>query len=256
MGMASMRGVITLVTFISVILILVGLATVETPEMFLVTPTGTGPDVRETDPSRLLAWNQTDAFVLNSTHKTQDYDVPNWHSTFWTELLGSGGDVIHVYTYDMWWVFVTNQENLGWYNETTGLKVSTVFAGVNDYMALSTFSDSHDSNFNLDYALKNTRGTLHVSVSWNTTAYGGDATAAFYGQGLVFSLKQDWSDRQTSLNLIEIVSGLFLGAIFGQNTLHIDPTISSIISIGLLSALVILSVMIVRSFIPFLGGSD
>jgi len=223
----------------------------ESPELF-TTPSGSSPTAAHTTPTEMVAWNKTDAFYLNSANSYQDYEVPNWHMTTWVEQFYTGQLAIHVYTYDMWWVFVTNQESLKWYNETTGLELSEPFASI-QIMPIWRIEAAYDSDFNLNYRLTNTRGSLHITLGWNTTAYAGNLTAAYYGDGIHFNLSQDFSDRVTSLNLIDILSGLFLGSIFGANTLGIDPLYSAIITITLDASAVYMIATIVRSFIPFLG---
>lgn len=256
MGQGQFRGIIVVVTFLSVILIIVSAAYVQTPTFFSEAVGGNSPSVAETNPSALLAWNKTDAFTLNSADPSVDYEVPNWRMTTWVEQTYGGQLAIHAYTYDTWWVFVTSQESLKWYNETTGAQLSTSFAGTIDVMPISTIEDAYDSDFNLNYRLTNTRGTLHVTLGWNTTAYGGNLTACFYGDGIHFSLSQDFSDRQTTLNLMDVMTGLFFGSIFGANTLHIDPIISAIITIGLDSALIYLVYSLVHSIIPLLPPTE
>lgn len=256
MGMGNFRGIIVIVTFLAVILLCISTMATQSPELF-TTPSASSPQAEHTTPAEMLAWNVTNAFNLNSTHFTQSYEVPNWHWTTWVEQDHAGGGLaINAWSFDYWWItpIAINVEDLKWYNESTGLQVSD-----GPWMWVSTLDDAASGasgTFSLPYRLTNSRGSLHLFISWNATLYA-TATAAYSGEGIWFSLSQDWSDRITSLNLIDILSGLFLGSIFGANTLGIDPLYSAIITIVLDAAAVYMIATIVRSFIPFLpGGGD
>lgn len=255
MGMGQFRGIITVVVFLAVTLIIVGVAVTQTPTLFS-SPTGaTSPSATATAPNAALAWTVTDAFTISNGDPIQYYQVPDWHWTAWLDLVPNGSRGITVSTFDYWGPFTVNWEDMAWYDEYTNALRSVQLT--NKYILVSTLQSYADVNASLDFKLINSRGNLHVFIDWDSATYGSDISAALAGTGLRFSLKQDFSDRVTTINLIDIVTGLFLGSIFGANTLGIDPTISAIITIGLDSAMVYLAFTIVRSIIPFLpGGGD
>lgn len=257
MGASQFHGIIVIVTFLAVVLIIMGVAASQTPTFFAAT-TPNAPDASgKTNPSNYLSWNVTNAVQLNTSDPHVYYDVPDWRGTYWVDATGvSGRPAIYVQTYGYFWLFKTDFQELFWYNETTGDRVSEDLNGI-EGMPIENLEAVYDSSINYNYRLTNSKGSLHISINWNFTAYGGNITAALSGQGIFFSLKQDFSDRQTTINLMDILTGLFLGSLFGSNTLGIDPTISAIITIALDSAMVYLAYSIVRGMIPFLpGGGD
>lgn len=259
MGASEYRGLIVIVLFISVALILIGAAVSETPTFFVTPSTGQAPSVPASqNPMGLLAWNITHAVQLNNSIGNVDYEFTGWT---WTTFWDKGDEYIYIESYDLWWILHLNKEDFKWYNFTTGNMVSGRYdvSGLLEYheampvLSLDSIYQARNYTSDLKFTCTNSKGTMDIQIDFNTTAYN-NVTEALDGEGIFFSLYQDFGDRKTSINLLSVISGLFLGSIFGSNTLGIDPILSAIITIGLDTALAYIVFQIVRSLIPFLPG--
>lgn len=257
MGASEYSGLIVVVMFISVFLLIMVVAATETPTFF-VTPVGNAPSVPGSqNPMGLLAWNVTNAVQLNNTEPEVEYEITGWTWTNWLDSESGGQNYFLVESYDKWWVFIMNREDFKWYNFTTNQMVSFRSNG-HEWINVTVLdllyeAQTENSTEAFRYTLDNSKGSMQVRLDFNTTAYN-NFTEALDGEGVFFSIFQDFSDRKTSIDILGVVAGLFLGSLFGANTLGLPVIISSILTIGLDIALAYIVFSVVRSLIPFLPG--
>lgn len=258
MGASEYSGLIVVVMFISVFLLIMVVAATETPTFF-VTPVGNAPSVPGSqNPLGLLAWNVTNAVQLNNTEPQVEYEITGWTWTRWLDSDSAGHNYFLVESFDTWWFFThLNLQDFKWYNFTAGQMVSVRLNG-HEWVNVTLLdilyeAQTENSTEAFRYTLDNSKGSFQTRLDFNTTAYA-NFTDALDGEGVFFSIFQDFSDRKTSIDILGVVAGLFLGSLFGANTLGLPVIISSILTIGLDIALAYIVFSIVRSLIPFLPG--
>jgi len=277
MGFSTYRGLIVIVVFIFMGVTFISLAISQSPEMFTSGGTnGQNPGVPGAqNPLNLMAWNVTNAIQLNLTNNDQDYDINGFRDvTFHYSLGGVGYHYLWVEKYDQvvflgvpLWRYAW--EDFTWYNYSSGSQISsrvtieTYFGGrpaPSDHEAysendLDTAYQRSNSTSDLKFRLSNSVGSFYVSFWFNTTAYS-KPSIALQHEGIYISVWQDWSDRKTSINILSVLSGLFLGNLFGSNTLGLDPTFSSILTMILDVGVAIITFFVIRSLIPFLSSGN
>lgn len=249
---------------------LYAIAATESPAFFYVGMTGSGPTAALRDPNSLMAWNVTDAVLLNATQNIQYYDVHGWsYVRFAYATMANGSKCLLLETYDRGWLGIGNfnYEDLLWLNysdPTEDFSYRASVASVDHWvMPLSQLDWLYGWHgvwgpflTDLDYlhfTMTNGKGSMNLRITFNTTAYMVPSTAV-EGEGLYFSINQDFSDRRTSVNLMDFIFGLF--AFSAPGVPYPISTILSMVWWGCVAALSYVVLTIIRSFIPFLGGGD
>lgn len=285
MGLSEYRGLIVMVSFISITLILITLASTGPGSLF-TSNTSASNVPNPSSPTSYLAFNETNAVELsiaNGSANSQQFHIPGSTWTQWDVAFDAQGNyylLVQKFQHGLFGIGEWAYADFIWYNSngtangqvSQKVAVSTVQQGnpgqigngltgqlgdyqVRNVMSLSTLNFNWNTTSTLSFMLTSSAGDMEVDVSFDSGNYLTPLKALTYG-GLLFNIQQDWDDRITSLNILSIMSGLFLGQIFGQNTLNIDPTVSYIISITLLTASVYIVFEVVRSLIPFLPGGS
>lgn len=263
-NMSEYRGLIVIITFVSITLLIIGMAVSETPDMFATSNTqGSSPlsGSNVPGPSGFFAWNETTTIQLNDTNFEQTLSIGGTEMMFGDRSDGGSIKFLQVETYQSFYgMFLYNREDFTWYNKTNQLQVSSK----HDVYSKSPYTlrqsqevmDMNDvdiayANGNisaLTYELKNTRTKITVSLGFNFTEYD-TPSLALADEGLFFDINQQFDDRDTSINLIAFISGLFLFSIPG-----VDPTVCAIISFALDSALIYITFIFVLRIIGAVFG--
>lgn len=263
--MSEYRGLIVIVTFVAITMLIIGMAVTETPDMFATSNTeGSSPLSGDgtPGPSSFLAWNSSTVMVLNASNPEIDVSIGGWDFTFFNRDDGGTIHFLQVETYYTFYgMFRYNEEDMEWYNSSTNRKVSVQHDVYTDppriYRHSHQVMDMNDIDIaygngnitDLTYALRNTKTGLTINIGFNVTEYD-TPSDALADKGLSIVIQQDFSDRNTSVNIVAFISGLFLFSIPG-----VDPTVCAIISFALDSALAyIVFIFVLRIIGSVFGG--
>ena len=263
-NMSEYRGLIVIVTFVAITLLLIGMAVSESPTMFVDENTqGSSPLSGEgvAGPSTFLAWNSSVVAQLNDTYPELDVSIGGWDFTFFNRDDGGTVHFLQVETYFTFYgMFRYSEEDMEWYNTSTNRKVSIQHDVYTDppriYRHSHQVMDMNDIDIaygtgnitDLTYKIRNTKTGLTISIAFDVDAYA-TPSEALAGDGLTICLQQDFSDRNTSINIVSFISGLFLFSIPG-----VDPYVCAIISFALDSALAYITFIFVLRIIGAVFG--
>lgn len=212
-NLAELRPLIFIASFIGLTVLMVGWMVTESPILFIgADPGGSSTGEGSTSPMSLLAWNET--YVLNLTNNMPppfQFEIGNWKMIV-QKYVPPTGPGLSVETYESWWVFTWNFDPFRWYKDGNEVSVPGHTLAYGDMFFIepsrldSDFTNEGTSG--LKYTIKNTRTQMDVSFAFNTTLYDNPSDAYSANDiGLIFDI--DWNERNTSVNAISFISGLF-----------------------------------------------
>jgi hypothetical protein len=246
-NLAELRPLIFICAFVGMTVLLVSLMVSESPTMFSGASAGssaTGTD--STNPLNIVAWNQT--YILNITdpHANYYFVVQGWNiAVECMDILNS--HCIAMHTYDYWWIFNWNIDHFKWY-EQNGTEVSTPGYQA-QWLNMYTLDSDFAANKPLTYNAKNSKTMMQVTFAFNTTAYSKPSLAYSAGDlRMIFNM--NLSERNTSLNALTFISGLFTFSLPGM-----PFVVNAIIWIMIFPALMYLSfIFVIKMLGAVLGG--
>lgn len=204
-NLAELRPLAFIAAFVGMFVLIVGLMVTESPVMFAEQTPGIAHEGADsTNPSTMLAWNQS--YVLNITDPNIDYpfEILSWNVLVRTlDYFGYWPfHYIRMCTYDRWWIFEYNIDWFEWYARN-GTKVSVERA-----MHMATLDSFFAAGRELTFTLKNGRTTMTTTLTFNTS-YSKPSDAFTAGQMyMIFGM--DWNERNTSVDVLGFISQLFL----------------------------------------------
>lgn len=276
--LATLRTLVVLVSFFSLLFGLYAIASVASPAFFAEGITGSGPQGTIVGPTSLLAANVSSAAEITYAADYDDYDVTGWTWTRWSVCTGTDTNMyVMVESFDDYVVIgKMNWEDFTWSVSNNGTRIDerqevdrVGGLGTSDHWVISvdTLNDiylgtpvyppvgppSHpDKNMaNLNFTLANGKGSMMMRIDFNDTE-NGDVHAALLHSGIVFSLTQDFGDRRTSMNIISFIGGLF--ALDAPGLPYPVNAVVGLVWWGCVAAVGYIIFSVVRSLIPFLPG--
>ena len=214
-NIAELRPLIFIAAFVGLSVALVGWMVMESPTLFLGANAGsssTGDSSQS--PLDLMAWNET--YVLNVTDTFEyTFQVGGWNVRVekWTSTKS-----FYMETYAYWSIFNWNFDAFRWHKD--GVDVT------HDYPYPTPSSQrlditQLDSDFaegkGLGYKAKNSRTEFSVTFVFNTTEYD-TPTDAYDGNHMHMIFNVDFDDRNTSINAVSFIAGLFTFSVPGVPT--------------------------------------
>jgi hypothetical protein len=203
---SEMRAVIVILAFVVFTVTLVGLMVSESPLMFSGMTSGNSAinnNGGATSPTTLLAWNST--YVLNITDSSDasyHFVIQGWNVAVFT-VDSWGHKEIDMATYSTWWIFEWDWDDFVWYKDNVQV------SNLNDIWFSMFVLDTHYSqNKTLDYVAQNSKTRMTVTFVFNQTAYTKPSDAYSAG-GLSMVFQQDFNDRNTSINALSFIAGIF-----------------------------------------------
>ena len=215
---SEMRAVIVILAFVVFTVTLVGLMVSESPSMFMgmVTgSTGTTASGSPTSPTDIAVWNSTHTEVINDTMGSNyPFDLGGWHFRLSYWLPGSSVKYFSMETYDFFLFFAYNIEDMQWYGAQNTLKsgyYEVTYSIWKTAIPLSVMDmDYANGGLNaLRYTVQNSKTKLTLNFWFNTTAYTNCTNALASGGNIYMLVGQDFVDRNTSINALGFISGIF-----------------------------------------------
>lgn len=264
-NMSEYRGLIVIITFVAITLLLIGMAASESPTMFSTSNTeGSSPLTGEgvPAPNAFFSWNSSTTLLLNDSKAEQTISIGGSDIMFGDRSDGGSIKFLQVETFNSFYgIFTYNREDFTWYNTTSKLKISVqhdVYSNapwmvrhshqVLDMDTLDTIYGTGNIT-DMTFELRNSKTKITIQIGFNVTEYD-TPSDALADEGLSILINQNFSDRDTSINLVAFISGLFLFSIPG-----VDPTVCAIISFALDSALAyIVFIFVLRIIGSVFGG--
>jgi len=202
---SEMRAVIVILAFVVFTVTLVGLMVSESPSMFMGIAQGSsGTSTDQTaSPSSLLAWNQSYSLVLNVSDAY--FPLGGWNVL--VSKLEWGEKGIFMTTYDSWWIFQWNFDDFKWYTPDNQEVTHILSSGIPSLL-LNTIDSEYAVSNNTKYIAKNTKTQFGIFFTWNKTAYATPSNA-YDNNSLVMIFNIDFNDRNTSINALSFIGGIF-----------------------------------------------
>jgi hypothetical protein len=212
-NLAELRPLIFVAAFVGFIVLMFGIMVAESPSLFMGATTGSSSITNSTtspNPLNLLAWNST--YILNITDSSDasyHFVIQGWNVAVFTYDQW-GIKKIDMATYSEWWIFKWDWDDFAWYKD--GVQVSEQGE---IWFNLYVLDTHYSQNKTLNYLAKNTKTQLTVYFVFNTTAYA-KPTDAYSAGGLAMVFQQDFNDRNTSVNALSFLAGLFTFSLPGM----------------------------------------
>lgn len=253
--LSEYRGIIVAVSFVSLAVILVTLMVAQSPALFTSASQGTtavGEGSVVNNPNDLLAWNESLTLTLGPGGLPKNvtyFQVAGWNAYIQCyDTTYFGENRMEMATYDAWWIFKWNFQEFRWYKDSE--EVST-YDSPYYFLALPTLNSDYTAEGmnGLQYQAKNSLTTFTVSFAFNDTTYA-SPNAAFAGNELYAHFNVDFSDRNTSINVIALLGGIFTFSLPG-----FDPTMQLVIMIPIYAAFAyIIFIVVLRVIGAVFGG--
>ena len=211
---SEMRAVIVILAFVVFTVTLVGLMVSESPSMFIGITQGSsgfsGTSTDETSPSNLVSWNET--YILNITGTFEyNFQIGGWNVRVekWA-IYHLPEDGLCMKTYDAWWIFEWNFDEFKWFKEGIDVSVLAYIPYVNPRwcIPIARLDQDFANGKSLTYQAKNSKTQLDVSFSFNNSKFA-KPSDAFYGNEMYMVFKLDFNDRNTSINALSFIGGIF-----------------------------------------------
>lgn len=215
---SEMRAVVVVLAFVIFTVTFVGLMVTESPSMFFgITQGSSGTPVGDsaTSPSELLAWNSTYQQPINDTlGSNYPFDLGGWHFRLSYWLPGASTKYVSMETYDFFLFFSYNIEDMSWYDAENNLKSGyyEVSYHIDKTAILLSVMDSDYATGGLgalSYKVQNSKTRLTLNFWFDTTTYDNCTDALTSGGTIYMLVGQDFADRNTSINALSFISGIF-----------------------------------------------
>jgi len=209
-NLAELRPLIFICAFIGLAVLLVGWMVTESPTLFLGADAGSSSTGSSSqNPLSLMAWNET--YILNITDTlTYTFKVGGWnvHVEKCEDTKG-----FFMETYDYWWIFYWNYDAFRWFKD--GVDITHEYGELmKERIDLTQLDSDFAEGKSLGYDAKNSRTQFFVTFAFNTTKYE-LPTDAFDGDEMHMIFNIDWDDRNTNINALSFIAGLFTFSVPG-----------------------------------------
>lgn len=202
---SEMRALIVLFTIVTVTIALVGF--IDTRFFTSNVQNKNTPNIEKI--TSFLAWNDT--YTLNvtftgggdQTFSLSGYNMAiNWDASPTRLTMG---------TYAQFWFVVWDWQPFEWYNNDVLVSETYGIVSVPVVMMAETV-DEYVSGGVAEFEIRNTYTKFEIVCAYNTTAYD-SWDEAVLDDGAVIIFNQQWEDRPTSLNALQLVGMILTGSL-------------------------------------------
>lgn len=240
---SEMRGVIVLFTIVAATISLILLI----PSDFYAAAIdpSVAPDATISD---VIAWNNT--YIANLTYNP----LVDTSNTFTLNGYNYGINVypigsINIHTYASWWIFEWDRDDFQWF--MNGVHSSVLYDYIGNIFEVipTSIIDSFDSP--QTFEIKNSKTQATITLVYDTTTYDTfDAALKANDASIIFNV--DWSDRNTSMNALQLV-----GMVLTASLPNIHPVLNGLFAVfgwGLVAASTYLAFIFVLRIVGAIFG--
>lgn len=271
--MSELRTIVVVIAFITCTISLITLMTAQSPVLFSeVSDTGVSPmgDSELSNPSSLIAWNETLNIALNKTWESliQTFNIGGWNMRSYVDIpYGSSDEYIQIQTFDIvsvwgYTLWEHGHQDFTWYNSSkqrvsrSDVPMPSPFGpGYPEVMPIwqldydYVYGNSSSSLNNLAYTIRNTHCSLNMVFNFNTTLYDSPSSCYDNGGDLIMTFTIQWDERNTSMNALDFIGKLFTFSLPG-----INPVVTLIILSPIYAGLAYLAFIFVLRIIGAVFG--
>lgn len=238
---SEMRGLIVVFVVVAVSITLI----IAIPSEFYE-PTLSNPHIGNANPIDVIAWNST--FTLNLTYNG-GFEIPHPFelNDYNFGITVFPGAKINLFTHEKWWFFEWGRDDFYWYDVNNN-EVSETFNYIFDYrgVAASTIDEYLAPQ---KFSCTNSKTSVGVTIVYNTTEYL-TFTDALEDNAAALVFNVDWSERNTSINALTLISMLFTASLPS-----VDPTLNLLLAFALWAAVAyMIFIFVLRAVGAVFGG--